>query len=229
MGTPVNRRAVLSLHGAAADIDGRAGDAVDAEKFEGQAGADDIGDRIGRADFVKVDLFDGDLVDGGLGFAQLLENGERVFRGAGREGGLLDDFDDVGEVPVSVLMLHRDVEFGGADTAALYLLEGDGGADFEGCDGGGDGGLVGAGVGQRADKHVAADAGEGVQVTGQRHVSFMVAQAPGVMRKLGLAGAFETRRLCLKHKAPLPIGRGSLFSTRSQPRPQGSGALRLQR
>jgi hypothetical protein len=36
--------------------------------------------------------------------------------------------------------------------------------DFERGDGGGDGGLVGAGVGQRAHQHVAADAGEGVQV-----------------------------------------------------------------
>jgi hypothetical protein len=63
------------------------------------------------------------------------KDGERVLRGARREGGLLDDLDDVREVPVSVLVLHRDVEFGGADAAALDLLEGDGGADFEGGDG----------------------------------------------------------------------------------------------
>jgi len=90
-----------------------------------------------------------------------------------------------------VLVFHIDVEFGGADAAALHFLEPDGGADFERGDGGGDGGLVGAGVGQRADKHVAADAGEGVQVAGQRHVSFMVAQAVGVMREVGFVlGSF---------------------------------------
>ena len=108
---------------------------MDAEEVEGEAGADDVGDGIGRADFVEMDLLDGDLVDFGFGLGELLEYGEGVGLGALREVSLLDDLDDVREVAVGVLMLDGDVEFGGADAAAFDFLEGDGGADFERGDG----------------------------------------------------------------------------------------------
>ncbi len=42
-------------------------------EFEGQARADDIGDGIGRADFVKMDFFDGHLVNFGFGLAEPAE------------------------------------------------------------------------------------------------------------------------------------------------------------
>jgi hypothetical protein len=120
---------------------------------------------------VKVHFLDGHLVDFRFGLAQAAEHRQRILRGARRQAGLFDNLDDVREMPVSMLLLHRNVEFGGADSAALDFLEGDGGADFERGDGVGDGGLAGAGVGQRTHQHIAANSRKGVQVTGQGHVS----------------------------------------------------------
>ena len=43
---------------------------LDAEKIKGERDADDVADRIHRADFVEVNLFDVDAVDGGFGFSE---------------------------------------------------------------------------------------------------------------------------------------------------------------
>ncbi len=86
-------------------------------------------------------------MDGRFRLAELLEYREGICLGKFGEVGLLDDFDDVREMAVGFLGLYGDVEFGGADAAALDLFEGDGRADFEGSDGARDRGLVGAGVG----------------------------------------------------------------------------------
>ncbi len=98
-GTAQKRR-WLGLDCTATDVDRRADDAADAEKLEGQAGAHDIGDGIGGAHFVKVDFFDGYLVDGGFRLAELLEYREGICLGKFGEVGLLDDFDDVREMAV---------------------------------------------------------------------------------------------------------------------------------
>ena len=72
---------------------------------------------------------------------------------------------------MSELMLHDDMEFGGADTAALDLLERYGSANFEGDNRAGDDALLGPGIGQGTYQHVAANSRKCVQVTGQGHVS----------------------------------------------------------
>ena len=45
------KESMLGFDGAAADVERGTDDRVDVEMVEGDAGADDIGDRIGRADF----------------------------------------------------------------------------------------------------------------------------------------------------------------------------------
>ena len=119
------QHAVLGLDGAAADVDGRADDGGDAQLVEGHAGADDVGDGIGRADFVEVDLLDGNLVDGGFGLAQTLEHGGGVLFDAIGQSRLVDHLQDVREMAVRLLVVHLDVKLGGADAAALDLLERD--------------------------------------------------------------------------------------------------------
>ena len=54
-------------------LSGDADDAIDAEPFQREDGADDVDDGVERADFVKVHLADGHLVDGGLRFAKTLK------------------------------------------------------------------------------------------------------------------------------------------------------------
>ena len=56
------------------------------EQIQRDAGAHDIGDGIGRADFVEVNFFDGHAVDLRFGFAQALEDGGGVGFDAGGEG-----------------------------------------------------------------------------------------------------------------------------------------------
>ena len=87
---------MLSVHGAAADVDGGAVDFVDVEEIEGYAGAYDIGDGIGCAYFVEVHFFDGDAVDLGFGFGQALEDGGGVLFGAGGDFRVVDDLENVG-------------------------------------------------------------------------------------------------------------------------------------
>ena len=76
---------MLGLHRAAADIDRRTHDGSDVEQVEGQARADDIGNRIGGAHLVKVHLLDGHLVDLRFGLAQPLEYRQYLLFGAVRQ------------------------------------------------------------------------------------------------------------------------------------------------
>ena len=58
---------------------------------------------------------------------------------------------------VGVAWLDVDVKLGGPDAAAFDLAERHRGPYFQGGDSLGDGFPVGAGIGQRAHEHVAAD------------------------------------------------------------------------
>ena len=66
--------AVGGFDPAAAGVDGRYDDAVDAQQVEADDGADDIEDGVGGADFVELDLVDGGAVDVGFGFGEAAED-----------------------------------------------------------------------------------------------------------------------------------------------------------
>ena len=55
---------------AAADVDRRDDDAIGVEPFEREHGADDVDDRVERADFVQVDLVDRHAVNRGFRLAE---------------------------------------------------------------------------------------------------------------------------------------------------------------
>ena len=57
-----------------------------------------------------------------------------------------------------------DLEFGGGDAAALHVVEAERGAGSERIKRGDETGLVGAGVGQRANQHVSANSGKRVEI-----------------------------------------------------------------
>ena len=150
---------------------------VDAEQFERDASAHDIRDGIRRAYFVEMHVFDWHLVDGRFGFSQSLKHGRGVLFGALGQGGVVDHFQNVRQVPVGVRFRGAHVELGGGDPAALDALEGQHRAGLkrgDGIDNGGlDGCLVGAGIRQRAHQHIAADSGECVQIAQQGHSFIM--------------------------------------------------------
>ena len=69
-----NRKvAVRRLHHAAADVQRRADDAIGTEPLHRKDGADDVDDRVERADLVQMNLLDRNLVDGRFGLAKTMK------------------------------------------------------------------------------------------------------------------------------------------------------------
>jgi len=83
---------MLGLDGSAPNVERRADDGADIEQVEGQAGAHDIGDGIGRAHLVEMHFLDGHLVNLRLGLAETAENGDGIAPGAFGDVGLFDNF-----------------------------------------------------------------------------------------------------------------------------------------
>ena len=94
--------AVRDLDGAAADVQRRRDDVVDAEPLEREHGADDVDDRVERADLVQVDVVDRHVVDGRLGLAQPLEQRDRARLPRCRQRGVADQMRDLFERPMPV-------------------------------------------------------------------------------------------------------------------------------
>ena len=97
---------------------------VDAQQVEPDGGADDVDDRIDRADLVEVDLLHVHAVRVGLGLAEL---GEDLLGQLGlprRQRGLVDHRLDVVQVAVGVLVRGDDLRIGGPEAAAADGLEG---------------------------------------------------------------------------------------------------------
>jgi hypothetical protein len=80
------KRSVRALDGSSADVQRRAYPFFDRKRFRSHGGADDIHHGIDGADFVKVDLLDGSIVNLGFGLAQSFENANcgRLRRAADR-------------------------------------------------------------------------------------------------------------------------------------------------
>ena len=169
---------MLADDGAAADVEGRGEPAIDAEGFGSGGGADDVDDGVDCADLVEVDLFDGDGMDDGFGLAEKLEGAAGAgFYGVGERGGG-DDLEDGGEVAVGGVCLGvwglgvggwgefggEDVDFGAGDAAADDFAGLEARADVESGGGLFKEGEGDASVDERAEEHVATDAGEAVEV-----------------------------------------------------------------
>ena len=80
-----------ALHRAAADVQWRADNLIDAQRLGAHRGADDVDHRVHRADFVKVNLLDVAVVNLGFGRAQRLEDRDRRLLRALADRRLADD------------------------------------------------------------------------------------------------------------------------------------------
>ena len=171
---------MLGLNCAAADVDRGRMDFGDVKQIERDAGSDDIGNGIDRADFVEVNFFDGDAMDAGFGFAQPEENGGSGGLRAGAEGRAGDHLEDVREVAMLcwlVADMHAKFRCGDAAADGFLDLEPRAGIEaMQSCEE-----RIGGspGVEQSADSHVAADPGEGVEVADFHGLTyFSGAEAP---------------------------------------------------
>ena len=107
---------------AGAGGDGRYDQALRAEQVPADGRADDIGDRVDRADLVEVDLLDRGAMHLGLDLGQPLEDPPRGVFLAGREPAAVDHGLDMVQVPVLVFRLVCDGDLGCAEAVFLDLL-----------------------------------------------------------------------------------------------------------
>ena len=159
------QQAVRRFYLPGTHIERRAGKFVDAQQLESDGRADDVHDRIHRADFVEMHLLDGNLVNSGFRFGEPRENLAGAFGGARRELRFLDTVENFGKSAVVMPLARCDFHVCGENLAALHLLGGNCPAfEAQFAQLGFDGAQIDAGVHQGAENHVAADAGEAIEI-----------------------------------------------------------------
>ena len=195
------QRAVLRLHRPAAQLQRREEHRADAEPLEARDRADDVRDRVERADFVEVDLLDRHVMDRRFGLAEPREDGDRALLHALRQARAEDHRADRLEAAVRVVRFvgRLDGHLQRADAAAQGLL----GAEPD--QPGREQRQVGRerlerqpAVEQRAEDHVAAGAGEAIEIRDG------LAHGSGSFLIRGSGGRWQRRRYCfLKYIIPI--------------------------
>jgi hypothetical protein len=150
---------------ASAYVERRAREFVNAEKFKADGGADDVHDGIHGAYLVEMDLFDGHLMNLGLGFGETREDFAGAFGGAWGELRFVDAIENYGKAAVVMTFGRCDFYVRGENLAPLYSLGGNRPsfqAQFAQL--GLDGAQIRAGIHQGAENHVTADAGEAIEI-----------------------------------------------------------------
>src|SRR5882757_7780612 len=164
-GSRHGQNAVRHFRGAAADVQGRAGELLDAKGFKSDAGADDVHDGVDRANFVKMNFFDGHVVNGGFSLAEFAKNCGGLLANSRRELRFLQNVENGAERTMFALVfgLHfyvrgrhavlpdffgRDFPAGNIESAQLFaqVVERN------------------SSVNQSAERHVAADPAKTVKI-----------------------------------------------------------------
>ncbi len=121
-----------ALNGAGAVHGNRSGDLRHLEVVDAGGGADEIDNRIDRADLVEVDGFDGDAMQFGFGFRDALKHGEggvANLRGQLRFSEQLSNFRPISAVVMVMMvmtgLLNQKAETGEAATDGIFGLQHD--------------------------------------------------------------------------------------------------------
>lgn len=175
------------MHGAGGAATGgqrRAVQALDAEEAQAGDGAGDVDDGVERADLVELDGVGGNAVDARLRLGEAAEDREDGCLVGQRERRGLDDGGDVGQAAVRLARLGEvDVGERRGDPGAAHALGAQRPAvDAEPPQFGGEGIGIDAGVDEGAEQHVAADAGEAVEIGDRGHA---IRVADGGSRPVG--------------------------------------------
>ena len=141
-------------------------DLIGPQHVKADRGADDIDNRVDRADFVKMDPVDRRSVHAGLGLRDGAENPPcQVFLGLCDPLRPVDDFMNVRQVAMGVLRRMLDAHVGRSKSAFDDRLS----AELdpwqaERIDGFSNDGGIDAGVDQRGQRHVSADSSRAVEI-----------------------------------------------------------------
>jgi hypothetical protein len=155
---------MFGIHGAAADVDGRAVDLFDSKQIEREADADDVADGIDCADFVKMDLLDVDAVNCRFRFSKGAEYALGVCFHSLGDVDRVDHLKDAAEVPVSGRFGGHDKKFHRADAAALHTVPSNSRAEGQRVQSARDRVAVRSGIGEGADQHVSGESGERIDI-----------------------------------------------------------------
>ena len=158
------------LGGGRAETDGHPADrdvrVEQSQEVQAVAGADDVGDRVPRADLVEVDVLDPAAVGERLGLGERLEDLDAALddRAGQPRGG--EDGGDVGEMPFGGAAVGGEYPaVGGTQARAAHRLAHEAPqVRCERAQRGGDLVRVGAEVDHRPEQHVAGRTGLGVDV-----------------------------------------------------------------
>ncbi len=131
---------------------------IDVEQIERDAGADDIGDGIDRAHFVKMNFFDRDPVNLRLGLAQTSKHGRGVLFCPIWNRCAVDQFQNPVKMPVISSVPGFHVKFRRCDSPPRGFFDPVTGPEVQAFQDLEDGVRGGSRVDQGADGHVAADA-----------------------------------------------------------------------
>src|SRR6266403_1071088 len=137
---------------ATSDVERGACEFLDAEGVKADAGAYDVYDRVDGADFVKMNLLKGHVVNAGFGFAQFFEDSGSALAHLRSEPRFFEDFEDRTEGAMLGLILCFDFDVGGGHAVL---------PDFFG----GEMLNVAAGVNQGTESHVAANARKTIEIS----------------------------------------------------------------
>lgn len=145
------------------------------QRIERQRDADHVDDRIDRAYFVEMHLLERNAVDLALGDSDFFEYGQTVRGDPLVKAGGLDHFDDIRVMPVlgrPVVRIERYVHLERGNPSFVYTLP----LQLERLDANFlqlalDIRPIGAGVYERGQRHIAANAGEAIEIN-DSHATF---------------------------------------------------------
>jgi hypothetical protein len=156
---------MFAFNRAAAEWKSRDGELLEAKKMQTGNAANHVRDRIGCADFVKMNFLRRGVMYFRFGLSETAENVQGLIAHRIRQVGFVDDFFDVMKMAMRVLVRRAYVDFGRINLAALDLARVQpqpGNAEairnlLQFVKGN-------TGVNQRAEDHIAAGAGDAVKV-----------------------------------------------------------------
>lgn len=161
-------QAVVASDRSRAERDGSAINRLGLQRIERQRDADYVDDRIDRAYLVEMHLLERNAVDFALGDADFFEYGQAVRGDPLVKAGGLDHFDDIRVMPVPgrrIVRIERYVHLERGNPFFVYSLP----RQLERLDANFlqlalDISPIGAGVYKRGQRHIAANAGEAIEI-----------------------------------------------------------------
>lgn len=177
--------AVSDLDPASASRDGAGDDFINAEQIEPNRRADDVHDRVDRADFVKMNLVERRSMHASLCLGDVLEDFEReLLLRLGQFLGSLDQLGDVSEMPVGVLFWVFDFDLQRSEAPFNDSLD----VQFdvrqaERINAAHDRFQVRSGVDQGRQSHIATDAANAVEVRNP-HDEILVVKGQSERRRI---------------------------------------------